>query len=180
MYAIIMISVLKFSETSQGSIKIMQQHTYIINSPLGNIELIEQNGAITHCNFTMNKANNSKITPLLSNATAQLNEYFNGSRHSFDLPLNPAGTIFQQQVWNALVSIPYGDTKSYKEIAKFINQDKAARAVGNANGKNPICIIIPCHRVIASNGTIGGYSSGVDKKKLLLQLEQAEYITNNI
>jgi len=104
--------------------------------------------------------------------TTQLKEYFKGERKKFDCPFDLEGTPFQKQVWKALQTIPYGETVSYLEIAKKINNEKAVRAVGGANGKNPISIMIPCHRVIQKNGHLGGYSSGLDMKELLLSLEQ--------
>src|SRR5699024_8750818 len=98
----------------------------------------------------------------------QLLEYFNGERKVFDLKLNPKGTEFQKKIWNELIKIPYGETKSYSEIAKNIGNPKACRAVGNANNKNPIGICIPCHRVIGKNGSLTGYAGGIDKKEYLL------------
>lgn len=111
-------------------------------------------------------------TPLLENCIAQLNEYFAGKRRNFSLPLHLVGTDFQQKVWKTLMTIPYGTTISYKEEAQRAGNEKAIRAVAQANGANPIPIIIPCHRVINANGTLGGYSSGIDKKQFLLDLEQ--------
>ena len=111
-------------------------------------------------------------TPLLENCIAQLNKYFAGKRRNFSLPLHLVGTDFQQKVWKTLMTIPYGTTISYKEEAQRAGNEKAIRAVAQANGANPIPIIIPCHRVINANGTLGGYSSGIDKKQFLLDLEQ--------
>lgn len=111
-------------------------------------------------------------TELLREAIKQLNEYFSGSRNFFDLPLEPEGTEFQKKVWNALKEIPFGETRSYGEIAKKIGNEKAARAVGMANNKNPIMIVIPCHRVIGSNGKLVGYAGGLDIKEKLLNLEK--------
>lgn len=108
---------------------------------------------------------------ILANTAKQLEEYFAGKRTDFDLPFDIEGTAFQKQVWKALSKIPYGKTVSYSDIAKKINNPKAVRAVGSANGKNPLCIIIPCHRVIAADGTLGGYSSGLHIKTKLLALE---------
>ena len=101
----------------------------------------------------------------------QLIEYFEGKRKIFSIPIDLQGTRFQLKVWNELIKIPYGTTTTYLEIAKRIGNPKAVRAVGTAIGKNPICIIIPCHRVISSDGSIGGYSGGVDNKKKLIYLE---------
>ena len=108
----------------------------------------------------------------LEKTVNELKEYFTGKRHSFSIPLDAPGTKFQQKVWQELCRIPYGKTVSYKDIAKKIGNEKGSRAVGTANGKNPICIIVPCHRVITSNGGLGGYSGGLEIKKQLLDLEQ--------
>ena len=115
---------------------------------------------------------NEKINYILSQTEKQLSEYFSGHRREFNLDLDIVGTPFQKKVWNQLLKIPYGTTFSYLEISKQIDNEKAFRAVGNANGKNPFCIIIPCHRVIASDGSLGGYAGGVDRKIKLLNLEK--------
>ncbi|WP_347901394.1 methylated-DNA--[protein]-cysteine S-methyltransferase [Pseudomonas purpurea] len=107
----------------------------------------------------------------LDTVCRQLDEYFEGNREVFDLRLAPQGTAFQQQVWQALQRIPYGRTWSYAELALHIDNPKAIRAVGTANGANPISIIIPCHRVIGSNGTLTGYAGGLARKQALLELE---------
>jgi methylated-DNA-[protein]-cysteine S-methyltransferase len=104
-------------------------------------------------------------------AKRQLDEYFAGERTTFDLPLNPAGTPFQQVVWEALRAIPYGEVFSYGEIAEQIGKPGAARAVGLANGRNPISVIVPCHRVIGASGSLTGYGGGLERKQLLLDLE---------
>lgn len=105
---------------------------------------------------------------------AQLYEYFKGDRRSFDLPLGFKGTDFQKRVWEALRDIPYGQTRTYKDIAESIGSPKAVRAVGNANNKNPLSIIVPCHRVIGSSGSLVGYGGGLDRKAYLLDLEQEQ------
>lgn len=112
-------------------------------------------------------------TPFLA-AKEQLAEYFSGTRTRFDLPLHPQGTPFQLAVLNALQSIPYGETRSYAEIARYIGRPKAARAVGAANGRNPLPIVIPCHRVIGADGGLSGFGGGVRAKRYLLDLEQRE------
>lgn len=112
--------------------------------------------------------------PMLHKVKQQLEEYFAGQRQQFDLPLDFQGTAFQQQVWQALLSIPYGETRTYKEIAVQLGNEKAVRAVGAANGKNPISIIAPCHRVIGSSGALVGFAGGLDKKQILLSLEQSQ------
>ncbi len=113
-------------------------------------------------------------TDRLREAAAQLAEYLEGSRKEFTLPLNPQGTPFQRKVWEALRKIPYGETRSYKQIAKEIGNEKACRAVGMANNRNPILCVIPCHRVIGANGSLVGYAGGLDLKKQLLQLEKGK------
>lgn len=113
-----------------------------------------------------------KETNLINKAYIQLNEYFNKKRKTFDLPLVINGTVFQNKVWNSLLTIPYGETKTYKEIAQMINCPKGYRAVGSANNKNKIMIVIPCHRVIGTNNKLVGYAGGIRVKKYLLDLEQ--------
>lgn len=143
--------------------------------PLGPMGIIEENNMITSVFFAKDQKKFAAIdqeTPLIKRAYSQLLEYFDGKRKVFDLPLAPQGTSFQQDVWEALQSIPYGSNKSYKDIAYQIDNIKALRAVGNANHRNPIEIIIPCHRVIGTNGNLVGYAHGLDIKEKLLQLEK--------
>ena len=151
------------------------------SSPLGDMQMIEENNSLTHLNLSVKQilpadfpkgSITQKDTPLISSAKRQLDEYFQGKRKSFDLPLAPSGTQFQQKVWNALCTIPYGETRSYKEIAAQIQNPKGCRAVGMANNRNPIMIIIPCHRVIGSNGSLVGYAGGLDIKQWLLAHEK--------
>lgn len=111
--------------------------------------------------------------PVLSQVCAQLDEYFAGKRTVFDLPLKPDGTDFQKSVWRRLLSIPFGATTSYGELAKTLGKPKASRAVGAANGQNPLPIVVPCHRVIGSNGKLTGFAGGLEVKKQLLELEGA-------
>lgn len=116
-------------------------------------------------------ADDSKEVQMLAKTVQQLEEYFSGKRKKFNLSFDITGTAFQRQVWNALSDIPYGETRSYKDIARVIKNPKAVRAVGTANGKNPLSIIVPCHRVIAADGTLGGYGGGLPIKSELLKLE---------
>ncbi|BDR67147.1 methylated-DNA--[protein]-cysteine methyltransferase [Clostridium tetani] len=148
---------------------------YSYQTEIGKIYIVENGTAITHLyfneyplldNFKKNE------TELIKKAYNQLKEYFLGKRKEFDLPLLPEGTDFQQRVWKALREIPFGETKSYGEIAKNIGNPKAARAVGMANNKNPISIFIPCHRVIGSNGKLVGYGGGLKIKEYLLKIEK--------
>ncbi len=147
-----------------------------IETPVGKMTLAEEDGFITNLGYGEFIPENSceNETELLSKAKKQLDEYFKGKRTAFSLPLKPVGTVFQQCVWNALLKIPYGTTTTYKAIANEIHQPCAARAVGMANNRNPIAIIIPCHRVIGANGVIKGYGGGIDKLKILLELEKNE------
>lgn len=114
----------------------------------------------------------NSVHPLLLRLEMELNEYFDGQRHNFTVPLNPEGTTFQKAVWKTLQNIPYGTSISYAEEAIRFGNPKAVRAVANANGKNPIAILIPCHRVIATGGGLGGYSGGLWRKEFLLALEK--------
>tara|TARA_R110002049_G_scaffold86767_5_gene220348 strand:+ start:11326 stop:11820 length:495 start_codon:yes stop_codon:yes gene_type:complete len=114
---------------------------------------------------------NTKTPECLQDCVLQLEEYFNGKRASFNLTVNPKGTSFQKKVWKALLEIPYGKTKSYLEQSKFLGDVKAIRAVASANGKNPLWIVIPCHRVIGSDGSLTGYAGGIWRKKWLLAHE---------
>lgn len=115
-------------------------------------------------------------TALLKKTETELREYFAGRRKNFDLPINPVGTVFQKKTWKILREIPYGTAISYAELARRIGQPKACRAVGNANGRNPLPIIIPCHRVIASDGSLGGYGGGTALKQKLLDLEKTQLL----
>lgn len=116
--------------------------------------------------------------PVLFAAKEQLAEFFTGQRTQFELPLKTQGTDFQQRVWRALQDIPFGETWSYKQLAEHIGKPKAVRAVGAANGKNPISVIIPCHRVVANDGRLSGYAGGVERKRALLDLEKSTQTTN--
>ncbi|MCW8088137.1 methylated-DNA--[protein]-cysteine S-methyltransferase [Sabulicella glaciei] len=140
-----------------------------LHTPLGEITVTEEEGAIVALDW--GRGRDQEATPLLEAARDQLHAYFDGERTSFQLPLAPHGTAFQRRVWAALCRIPSGTTCSYLEVAREVGS--APRAVGQANGRNPIPIIIPCHRVIAADGGAGGYSGdgGLDTKRFLLALE---------
>ena len=146
-----------------------------MQSPVGEIVIIEDKGKIVEIDIAKNnKLDNieEKDTELLLQTEKQLKEYFEGKRFDFEIPLNPIGTEFMQSVWKALEQIPYGETRTYKEIAEAVGNPKASRAVGMANHRNPIPIIIPCHRVIGSNNKLVGYGLGLDMKQYLLELEK--------
>lgn len=144
-------------------------------SPVANLFLVEEQGQLVEISFHHLKKKEEmeeKNTELLQEVKRQLEEYFSGRLQNFDLPLKPKGTDFQKQVWKALLPIPYGETKSYGDIAKQIGKEKAVRAVGGANHVNPISIVIPCHRVIGKNGNLTGYGGGLEVKEKLLELER--------
>ena len=145
------------------------------DTPFKRVKIIEEDNKIIRLSFD-EKDNfgefELKDTELLNQTTKQLDEYFEGKRKKFELSLNPSGTEFMKKVWKALEEIPYGETKSYKQIAETIKNPKASRAVGMANNKNPIPIIIPCHRVIGANGELVGYALGLEMNKLFLELEK--------
>lgn len=143
------------------------------NSPIGMLKIEEDEKGICGIYLTDDICE-TKETPLLNKAKLQLEEYFNGKRKEFELPLSMHGTEFQMKVWNELIKIPYGQTCSYGEIAEKIGNPKACRAVGMANNRNPIIIIVPCHRVIGKNGSLVGYACGLDIKTKLLQPEQKD------
>lgn len=151
---------------------------FYYNTKLGKLGIAEEYGLVTNIYFmNMYQPMNCRLfeTEVLRETYKQLVEYFNGKRKEFDIPLNPSGTDFQQQVWCELLKIPYGETRSYKDIALEIGNENAVRAVGNANNKNPIPIIIPCHRVIGSDNKLVGYAGGLDIKKNLLKIEGIEF-----
>jgi methylated-DNA-[protein]-cysteine S-methyltransferase len=140
-----------------------------ISSPIGDLRLtVADDGALTRVDFG---AGDLSDDPRFQAVVTQLNEYFAGERTAFDLPLRQKGSAFEQAVWAELLTIPYGETASYGEIAARIGRPGMARAVGSANARNPIAIICPCHRVIGSDGSLTGYAGGLETKRSLLDLE---------
>lgn len=139
-------------------------------SPIGTIELTASDKGVTSLYF---KNSHHKVNrcDLLDKVKVQLTEYFNGKRKAFDVALDLQGTSFQQQVWQQLLNVGFGKTDSYGSLAQKLNNPKAVRAVGAANGKNPVSIIVPCHRIIGSNGKLTGYAGGLDRKEWLLKHE---------
>ncbi len=143
-----------------------------INSPLGITKIVGDNDGISEVCVLNSEVQTSAIIPLeLQDCVTQLEAYFNGERKVFQLKLNPKGTVFQKKVWALLQNIPAGKTLSYLELSKQLGDPKAIRAVANANGKNPLWIIIPCHRVIGSDGSLTGYAGGLYRKQWLLNHE---------
>lgn len=147
-------------------------YSYIYNTPIGVITITASENAIAGVNFGSAATGEVNETQLIKKAYMQLSEYFDGKRRSFDLPLEPEGTEFQKSVWNALLMIPYGRTRSYKQVARLVGNENACRAVGLANNKNPIPIFIPCHRVIGADGSLTGFAGGLDIKEKLLSIER--------
>lgn len=147
---------------------------YYITMDSYDVTIAEQDGKIVRVSLGGNgiPEGENKQTRLLVQAAGQLDEYFTGKRKEFDLPLAAKGTLFQKKVWNTLCTIPYGETRSYKDIAIQIGNAKACRAVGMANHNNPIGIIVPCHRVVGADGKLVGYAGGLDRKQFLLELER--------
>lgn len=171
---------MQITTSSQDSININTvSKTYYYQYPtaLGDITITCTEDAITAIHplgalpAGVNNIGENVRTAIMDKAFLEIKEYLEGKRKTFDVPLAPKGTAFQQKVWNALRTIPYGETRSYSEIAEMIGNPKACRAVGMANNKNPIIIMIPCHRVIGKNGSLVGYACGLEKKEYLLNLE---------
>lgn len=145
-----------------------------VTSPIGELKLATDGTALTGLLFAEDpdpRGERDDAHPLLAETARQLGEYFDGTRTEFEVPLNLAGADFERRVWAELLAIPYGHTATYAEIAARVGQPRAARAVGMANNHNPVAIIVPCHRVIGSNGSLTGYAAGTDVKSRLLELE---------
>jgi len=149
----------------------MERYLKTMESPIGLLTLESNGAAITALRF--NKEQPGRSCPVLEEAAWQLAEYFSGRRREFDLPLLPRGTAFQRGVWAALLTIPYGETASYGQIAAQIGNPHSCRAVGMANHRNPLPIFIPCHRVVGADGSLTGYAGGLEIKAFLLSLEQS-------
>jgi methylated-DNA-[protein]-cysteine S-methyltransferase len=144
-----------------------------VDTPIGPLRLSAEGGRLSRVEFAAFPEAGSS-GPVLVEAEAQLRAYFTGELRHFDLPLAPRGTAFQQSVWDALLEIPYGATTSYSELAAAIGRPSACRAVGAATGRNPLAVIVPCHRVIGAAGALSGYGGGLECKRMLLALEAAK------
>ena len=150
-----------------------------MESPVGKLKLVASTNALHAILWEQERPNRVKLAPLkldpqqpiLIETERQLREYFVGTRKEFDLPLEPAGSEFQKKVWRALREIPFGQTRSYLDLARSVGSAKAVRAVGAANGKNPLSIVVPCHRVVGANGALTGFAGGLEVKAKLLALE---------
>ncbi|MDD2591806.1 MAG: methylated-DNA--[protein]-cysteine S-methyltransferase [Erysipelotrichaceae bacterium] len=150
------------------------KNAYLYQMPIGMIRIVAEDDAIIRIDFTdkLDQDHKQNEVALIKKAHQQLIEYFKGKRKVFDININLIGTPFQKQVWQQLLKIPYGETVSYKWIAENIEKPKAYRAVGMANNRNPISIIVPCHRVIGHDGSLVGYGGGLVTKKFLIDLEK--------
>jgi methylated-DNA-[protein]-cysteine S-methyltransferase len=144
-----------------------------VPAPFGELLVAKEDGAVIEIRFRPGDVDGVRDDDAIADVAAQLGEYFRGERRTFDLALAPRGTAFQLDVWRALQRIPYGETRSYSGIAREIGRPAAVRAVGAANGANPIPIVIPCHRVVGSNGSLTGFGGGIETKRWLLALESA-------
>lgn len=158
------------------------ENSYSFQSPIGFLTICEQDNQLTRLYLDnqdreiLQSRNFEYHSDFLHEVYHQLNEYFAGKRKIFDLPVDGKGTAFQKAVWRELQKIPYGETRSYEDIAVAIGNKKAVRAIGQANGRNPIMIVVPCHRVIRKNGDISGFACGVEAKRYLLNLERENSI----
>lgn len=154
------------------------KNVFYYDTEIGKIGIAEKDNEITDVFFGVSKLKeniNINETSIIKLTISQIKEYLMGLRTSFDIPINPIGTKFQLSVWEQLRNIPYGETRSYKQIAQDIGNVKACRAVGLANNRNPVAILVPCHRVIGSDGKLVGYAGGLNIKKFLLDLENSYY-----
>jgi methylated-DNA-[protein]-cysteine S-methyltransferase len=167
----------KYFPTEKGATAMLSYKE--MSSPVGKLKLVASADALIAVLWEKEQLNQLKLDaakldprhPILLEAERQLGEYFAGARAQFELPLDPRGSEFQNKVWRALTKIPFGQTRSYFDVAKTIGSPRACRAVGAANGKNPLPIVIPCHRVIGADGTLTGFGGGLETKKILLALE---------
>ena len=146
---------------------------YTYETVLGSVTFIEEDGALLSISMQATDRGIEQETPLIKDALLQLSEYLRGERKKFDIPFRMRGTEFQIQVWKVLQNIPYGETRGYKQIAEAIGNPKAVRAIGMANNRNPLLIVIPCHRVIGKDGSLVGYGEGIEMKEFLLRLEKS-------
>ncbi|MDO8966217.1 MAG: methylated-DNA--[protein]-cysteine S-methyltransferase [Algoriphagus sp.] len=150
----------------------------IISSPLGNIRISSREGCLSELKFTDEETDGEILDQVLLSTVQQLEEYFAGERKTFDMPIGLGGTDFQRKVWLEVNKIPFGQTATYMKISQKLGKPGAIRAVGAAIGANPILVILPCHRVLGSDGSLTGYAGGLDRKKALLELEGHAFQTS--
>jgi methylated-DNA-[protein]-cysteine S-methyltransferase len=153
------------------------KHT-VVDSPLGELTVVGEDGVVTGLYFAQHRRRPDRATfgprddAMFAEVARQLGEYFAGERTGFDVPLAAEGDDFDQRVWALLRTIPYGETRSYGELARQLGDPKLAQEVGAANGRNPLCVLVPCHRVVGADGSLTGYAGGLDRKRFLLVLEE--------
>lgn len=150
-----------------------------LTTPLGTLSLRADDQGLTAVSFSFEENETEHSNAITQQAARELSAYFTGTATEFSVPLHPQGTEFQQNVWHQLTLIPFGETRAYGDIANALAKPKAVRAVGAANGRNPIAIIVPCHRVIGGNGTLTGYAGGLERKAWLLKHEGIAFKTND-
>jgi methylated-DNA-[protein]-cysteine S-methyltransferase len=168
----------KMASEPQAALKEPEYMNYqLLDTPIGTLRLVSKDNKLARVEFQgqhqVQADDRRKSNSILEAAAQQLQEYFAGKRQQFELSLEPAGTTFQQEVWTSLRAIPFGQVRSYQDIATTVGRPRAVRAVGAANGRNPIPIIVPCHRVIGSDGSLTGFAGGLEIKKRLLKREGA-------
>lgn len=161
---------------NERTVYLMSTTHTIVGSPLGNLTVVGEHGALTGLYFDQHRRRpvsfGRRTDTGFEEARVQLGEYFAGERTRFELPLAPAGDQFQLLVWHKLAEIPYGETRSYGDLARELGDVSLAQKVGVANGRNPLCVIIPCHRVVGADGSLTGYAGGLERKRWLIDLEQ--------
>ncbi|MDE0067659.1 MAG: methylated-DNA--[protein]-cysteine S-methyltransferase [Acidimicrobiaceae bacterium] len=154
-----------------------------VDSPIGRLRLVATDQGLSHLLFEQQAGDDTGSDgdsaeadnhPVLVAATAQLEEYFAGQRQEFDIPLDLSGTEFQRAAWSALAGVPFGETRSYRQQAEAVGRPEAVRAIGAANGRNPVPIVLPCHRIVGSDGSLTGYGGGLPIKEFLLNHEQSQ------
>jgi methylated-DNA-[protein]-cysteine S-methyltransferase len=150
--------------------------TLTLRKELGPMRFVARGDALVSLWFTSDAPESGDRDALLDRAIEEVDEYFAGARTEFSIRLAPEGTPFQHEVWNALRAIPFGETRSYSDVARTIGKPRAVRAVGAANGRNPLGIVVPCHRVIGADGSLTGYAGGMERKKFLLALERQRLV----
>jgi methylated-DNA-[protein]-cysteine S-methyltransferase len=175
MYHLLSISCMLYSFYAANMLRRLLMAIYLYNSPIGRLLMEEKDGYITQLSKNYPDITSKEVqqmTPIIKDAITQLEEYFAGQRKEFTIPIKPEGTDYMKSIWKQLVNIPYGTTLSYGQVAEMAGNKKGARSAGMACGRNPILILIPCHRVIGADGSLTGFACGLDTKKALLKLEK--------
>ncbi len=163
------------SEITKAQSPVAGAHFGYVESPIGLVEIAGSSEGITGLKFVESRREGVTASPVVEAASLQISDYFSGRRKTFDMDIMLRGTAFQVSVWRQLVEVPFGETASYKDIAEGIGNRRAVRAVGAANGRNPVSIVVPCHRIIGNDGSLTGYGGGLWRKEWLLRHEGARY-----